>query len=152
MKEWSYTTGLLVGAVLLLIAGLALTWSQILEYNKGAPPAAIPTSRIGGPQAPQAGEAPPEGAAGAVDTSEPESVARAFLAAVAAGDLEGATQHVLGSERASFREAMEAGLPAVSAEAELAIEQEDDSATVEITGTDLTLQLTYRDERWWVAW
>jgi len=34
MKEWSYTTALLLGACLLLLVALGLTWAEILEYGK----------------------------------------------------------------------------------------------------------------------
>jgi hypothetical protein len=38
MRDVNYTMGLLIGAALLLIAGLVFTWLEIMEYGFGAQP------------------------------------------------------------------------------------------------------------------
>ena len=153
MKEWSYTTGLLIGAGLLLIAGLVLTVLELQEYNRGARPLATPAAVP--PEQPA--EVKTEEKAEAlqpttVDASDPKSVALAFLKAMGAKDLDEASKYVLEDKRAAFREVMaKQEAPAIPAEPKLDITVEGDSARVSVADAEgLQFEMTRRDGKWWV--
>ena len=64
MKEQSYTTGLLLGAVLLLVVGIVFTWLEVAKYGESQT-RAIPAAR-------PAASTPDDGGAAVEDTDAEE--------------------------------------------------------------------------------
>lgn len=158
MKEWSYTTGLLIGAGLLLVVGLVLTVVELQEYNTGAraqaapvptPPAEPAEPATGGVTgAPETGTP----AAPSVDASDVKSVATAFVKALAAKNLEEAGKYVPEEKRAASLEKMALREPpAIAGEPELSIEGEGDTVRAAVTNAEgLQFEMIRRDGKWWV--
>jgi len=88
-----------------------------------------------------------------LEPSDPVSVAKKFLMAMAKKDTEGALREVLPAQRSSLEKEFEKGFPPVPSEFELEIESmtEKEKAQVQMKGGEFGLDLRYKDGRWWIV-
>lgn len=89
----------------------------------------------------------------AVNTADPLSVARAFASAIAAKNIRAALDHVEPDLRPSLESELSANIPGIPEQFELRVESlvENESAQVQVEGTEVGFDLAYRNGRWWIA-
>ena len=94
-------------------------------------------------------DGPPLGA-GDVDTSDPEAVAEAFIAAVMNNNIEEAAQYVISEDRADFIADFKRAVPPIPKNPKVLVEIRGDRGEAKIENTGIDIDMKRKDGRWWI--
>ena len=92
----------------------------------------------------------PAPVAGDVDTSDPEAVGKAFIAALANNDIEEAGQYVHPDERADFLTQFKTENISIPENPKVTVEIRGDRGEANVENTGIDIDMTRKDGTWWI--
>lgn len=102
----------------------------------------------------------PSGKASAPDRSDPEAVAKAFIAAVAKKNAQEAAKYVIPEERGELLKAMKKGMPPIPKNPKIAVRVKDTGVRADVailnakrpkSGPPFGLDMKLQNGKWWIV-